>query len=50
MKPQFKKIYIEITNNCNLKCKFCPETNRIKEFMSLEKFEEVIKRYINILG
>ena len=44
MKPQFKKIYIEITNNCNLKCKFCPETNRIKEFMSLEKFEEVIKK------
>jgi len=44
VKPQFKKIYIEITNNCNLKCKFCPETNRIKEFMSLEKFEEVIKK------
>ena len=40
----FKKIYIEITNSCNLKCKFCPETNRKKEFMSLENFEEVIKK------
>ena len=39
----FKKIYIEVTNSCNLKCKFCPETNRKKEFMSLEKFEQVIE-------
>jgi len=40
----FKKIYIEITNICNLKCKFCPETNRKKEFMNLENFEEIIKK------
>ena len=40
----FKKIYIEITNCCNLKCKFCPETNRVKEFMSTEKFEQIIKK------
>lgn len=40
----FKKIYVEITNICNLKCKFCPETNRNKKFMSLEKFEEVIRK------
>ena len=40
----FKKIYIEITNICNLKCKFCPETNRKKEFMSLENFEEVVRK------
>ncbi len=40
----FKKIYIEITNICNLKCKFCPETNRKKELMSIENFEEIIKK------
>ena len=40
----FKKIYIEITNICNLKCKFCPDTNRKKEFMSVENFEQVIKK------
>ena len=40
----FKKIYIEITNICNLNCIFCPETKRNKEFMSIQKFEEVIKK------
>lgn len=39
----FKKIYIEITNICNLKCKFCPETTRNKQFMSLENFEKIVK-------
>lgn len=43
----FKKIYIEITNICNLKCKFCPETSRDKEYMTLEKFEEVISKIHN---
>ena len=43
----FKKIYIEITNICNLKCKFCPETSRKKEQMSLDKFEEVISKIHN---
>ena len=48
----FKKVYIEITNVCNLKCKFCPETNRKKEFMSIENFEELIKKvykYTNLV-
>ena len=40
----FKKIYIEITNICNLNCKFCPETKRNKEFMSTQNVEEVIKK------
>lgn len=43
----FKKVYIEITNICNLNCKFCPETNRKKESMSLENFEEIIKKIHN---
>lgn len=40
----FKKIYIEIINICNLKCKFCPETKRSKKFMSIGNFEEIIKK------
>ncbi len=28
MKKRFKKIYIEITNRCNLSCAFCPPTKR----------------------
>lgn len=48
----FKKIYIEITNACNLRCKFCPETVRKKEFMDIKNFEEVIKKihkYTNLV-
>ena len=48
----FKKIYIEITNICNLNCKFCPETKRIKRNMSLEEFTKIInkvKGYINLV-
>ena len=39
-----KKIYIEITNICNLNCKFCPETKRKKEEISIENFEKIIKK------
>lgn len=43
----FKKIYIEITNICNLKCKFCPETNRNKEFIEIENFRKIIEKIHN---
>ena len=43
----FKKIYIEITNICNLKCAFCPETKRKKEYMDLENFEEILSKIHN---
>lgn len=43
----FKKIYIEITNVCNLKCKFCPKTKRKNEFMSVCDFEKIIKKVHN---
>lgn len=48
----FRKIYIEITNICNLKCKFCPETSRNKQFMSIENFEDIISKiykYTNLV-
>jgi len=43
----FKKVYIEITNICNLRCNFCPDTNRPKIYMSSKNFEEVIKKIQN---
>ena len=41
---RFKKIYIEITNICNMQCSFCPPTNRLKKEMSVEQFEQVLKQ------
>lgn len=39
---KYKKIYIEITNVCNLKCNFCPETKRKPEFMTEAAFEQIL--------
>jgi len=39
---KYKKIYLEITNVCNLKCNFCPETKRIAEFMSEATFRQIL--------
>lgn len=50
---KFDKIYVEITNICNLNCSFCIDTNRKKEFMSLDNFELVIskiKNYTNLIA
>lgn len=41
---KFKKIYIEITNICNLKCSFCSKTNRKLKEMTTTEFEEVLKK------
>lgn len=39
---QFKRIYIEITNICNLSCNFCPQTKRQPEFMSIDTFCNIL--------
>ena len=39
---KYKKIYIEITNNCNLKCSFCREVKRKRRFMTTEEFENIL--------
>lgn len=44
MKKRFKKIHLEITNICNLKCSFCPSNRRKKEEMSLDTFKEILPR------
>lgn len=41
---RFKKVYIEITNVCNLSCNFCPKTSRKLQFMDEEAFTKVIKQ------
>ncbi|MEG1285972.1 MAG: radical SAM/SPASM domain-containing protein [Romboutsia sp.] len=40
---RFKKVYLEITNVCNLSCDFCPKTNRKYKFMNKEEFSYIIK-------
>lgn len=44
MKKRFKKIYIEITNRCNLNCSFCGKNKRDYRDMSLSEFELVINK------
>lgn len=39
---KYKKVYVEITNVCNLTCAFCPPTKRQGEFMSEETFHKIL--------
>ena len=41
---KFKRIYIEITNSCNLNCSFCSKSFRDKRNMSILEFETVLKK------
>ncbi len=38
---KFKRVYIEISNICNLQCSFCPVVERDKDIMSPELFKKV---------
>ena len=44
---KYKKIYIEITNICNLNCSFCSKTKRNKEAMTKEEFKQVLQKINN---
>ena len=55
---KLKKIYLEITNRCNLNCDFCIKNNRIISDITKENYEYIINKikkytnniYLHILG
>lgn len=44
MKKRFKKIYVEITNKCNLNCSFCSPLKRKVKELSVDEFELIIQK------
>lgn len=44
MKKRFQKIYLEISNICNLKCSFCPGTKRSPHVMTEEEFSVMLPK------
>lgn len=55
---KLKKIYVEITNICNLSCSFCPKTKREPMEMTPEFFDKVLRSikphtnyiYMHVMG
>ena len=41
---RFRKIYVEISNICNLHCRFCPGTGRPKRTMTTAEFSALLPR------
>ena len=58
MKERFKKIYIEITNACNLNCSFCIKNKKKTKYLTIDEFKTIINKikthtkeiYMHILG
>lgn len=54
----YKKVYVEITNICNLKCDFCIKNDRTNKFMTMSEFEIILNKlkgitdylYFHVLG
>lgn len=55
---RLKKIYIEITNKCNLNCTFCIQNKRDAKYISIDEFKIILNKiedytdylYFHILG
>ena len=43
---RFRKVYLEISNLCNLSCSFCPGTRRPGKIMTEEEFSFVLERLL----
>ena len=41
---RFRKVYLEISNICNLSCRFCPGTRRPKRAMTVEEFSILLPK------
>lgn len=41
---RFRKVYLEISNLCNLSCAFCPGTRRPKKAMTQEEFSRLLPK------
>ena len=41
---RFQKVYVEISNLCNLSCAFCPGTKRPKRAMTEEEFTHILPK------
>lgn len=54
----YKKVYLEITNICNLHCPFCIGNKRKQKFMAIEEFRVILNKlekhtkylYFHVLG
>ena len=54
----FKKVYVEITNNCNLNCSFCNGNKRSKKFIDIDEFKIILDKldgftkylYFHVMG
>ena len=40
---RFRKVYLEISNHCNLRCRFCPGTTRPAKRMTREEFTRALE-------
>lgn len=57
-RDMFKKIYVEITNFCNLNCPFCLKTSRSKHNLTFDEFKHILDEikpytkylYFHVLG
>ena len=58
MRNMLNKAYVEITNQCNLSCTFCPKTRRPPRRMSAAEFAVVAEAlqghvsflYLHLMG
>ena len=58
MKKRFKKVYVEITNACNLACSFCIKNKRHIKYLTVLEFKNILDKlepytdylYFHVLG